>query len=108
MNDLNLRLPAILDLSSSNLADTFKKWRREIEVYLLASGATTKSEKTQKAIILHCAGSKVIELAPHFTYTDDEDEDSPDILLQKLQNYCEPKKNFVMESYRFWHIPWRE
>ena len=104
MADVSLRPPPMLDISATNLSETFKKWRQQIEIYLLASGATAKDNKIQKAIILHCAGSTVIELEHHFTYADDEDKNSSNVLLTKLSEYCNPRKNVVMESHRFWKL----
>ena len=108
MADVSLRPPPILDLSATNLSETFKQWRQQIEIYLLASGATTKDNKIQKAIILHCAGPRVIELEHHFAYANDEEKNSPHALLTKLGEYCNPRKNVVMESHRFWKLSWSE
>ena len=68
MADVSLRPPPMLDISATNLSETFKQWWQQIEIYLLASGATAKDNKIQKAIILHCAGPRVIELEHHFTH----------------------------------------
>ena len=91
----------MLDLSATNLSETFKQWRQQTEIYLLASGATAKDNKIQEMIILHCAGPRVIELEHHFTNANDEDENSPNVLLTKLSEYCNPRKNVVMESHWF-------
>ena len=50
----------------------------------------------------------MIELEHHFTYADDEDKNSPNVLLTKLSKYCNPRKNVVMESHRFWKLSWSE
>jgi hypothetical protein len=51
-------LPSSLDLTDGNLADSFKKWKRQLEVYMEASGNNNKPKQRQTAIILHCAGRK--------------------------------------------------
>lgn len=36
----NLRLPPELHLNTGNGSDNFKTWKREVEIYLRASGTT--------------------------------------------------------------------
>jgi len=108
MAEASLRPPPMLDLSATNLSESFKQWRQQIDIYLLASGASAKDNKIQKAIILHCAGPRVIELEHHFNYANDEEKESPNALLTKLNEYCNPRKNLVMESHRFWNVMWCE
>ena len=57
MAEAMFKPPISLDLNDSNIAETYKKWKRLVEIYLKASGATEKSKDVQAAIILHCAGS---------------------------------------------------
>ena len=104
----NFRLPPQLDLSDANLAESFRKWKQQLNVYLLASGATTKPKNVQAAIILHCGGNDVISAAEHFVYNDAEDKDDPDKVLKKLEEYCTPKQNVVVETFRFWKIKYQE
>ena len=67
------RLPPNLDVNTGNISENFKRWRRQVEVYLSASGATEKDEKVQTAIILNCAGPQVLEVYDNFTWEDNED-----------------------------------
>ena len=69
---------------------------------MLASGSTDKDAKVQKAIILNCAGPHVIKLAKQFSYEDGEDKDDPDLSLKKIEEYCNPRQNEVMQTFRFW------
>ena len=39
-----------LDLTDGNLADSFRKWKRQLEVYMEASGANNKLKQRQTAI----------------------------------------------------------
>ena len=61
-------------LTDTNVSETFKKWKRQLEVYLVASGAPAKPNEVQTAIILHCAGPQVIEAYEHFRFDKDEDK----------------------------------
>ena len=108
MAEATLRLPPVLDLLDENLAETFKKWKRQVEVYMLASGASSKSKKTRAAIILHCAGPQALEVCDQFQYDDPENREDPDIILEKLSQYCCPQTSEVLQSFRFWQIPFKE
>ena len=102
------RLPPALDLNDDNLAETFRLWRRQVEFYLIASGGADKPAATQTAIILHCAGVQVQEVYEHFVFTEAGDKDKPAKVLDKLAEYCSPRSNEVIETFRFWNTPYRE
>ena len=63
------RLPPQLDVNSGNVSENFKRWKRQVEVYLAASGASEKDDKVQTAIILNCAGPHVLEVYDTFIWT---------------------------------------
>lgn len=103
MAEANFRLPPELNLSTGNIADNFRKWRRQLEVYLEASGGSAKPNKTQTAIILHCAGPQALEVYDQFQFEDDSHRTDPDKVLEKLHDYCNPRSSEVLETYRFWN-----
>ena len=67
-----------------------------------------KDDKVQTAIILNCAGPHVLEVCDTFIWTDDGDKDKPDKVLEALERCCNPRDNEVIESHRFWNIPYQE
>lgn len=100
--------PPYLDINDGNVAENFKKWKRQFEVYLLASGASDKEGPIQTAILLHSAGPHILEIYDQFTWEHPNDKNKPDKVLQKLESYCTPRKSEVLESHRFWQIPYHE
>ena len=108
MADVTLRLPPVLDLLNENLSEMFKKWKRQVEIYMLASGANSKAKKTRAAILLHCAGPQAVEVCDQFHYDNPDDKEDPDVILLKLSEYCCPQTNEVLQSFRFWQIPFKE
>ena len=104
----HLRVPPALDLLSENLAETFRSWKRQVDIYLLASGAVEKEEKVQTAILLHCAGPEVQEIYEHFVYGEGQSKDDPQVVLQKLEEYCAPKTGEVIATHRFWTEKYKE
>ena len=70
-------LPPKLDLTDGNLADSFRKWKRQLEVYMEVSETTNKPKQRQTAIILHCAGPQVLEVYNHFQFDEEGDKHDP-------------------------------
>lgn len=108
MYSASLRLPSQLDITSGNISENFKRWRREVQIYLAASGAGERNKNTQTAIILNCAGSHVLEIYDQFTWENEGDKDDPEKVLDELEKYCNPRDNEVLESHRFWNIPYQD
>jgi hypothetical protein len=61
-----------------------------------------KDEKIQVNILLHCAGLKVIEIYDQFTWANAKHKLRVKQLFEKIESYCNPRKNVVLESHRFW------
>ena len=74
METAQFHLPPKLDLTDGNLADAFRKWKRQLEVYMEASGTTNKPKQRQTAIILYCAGAQVLEVYDHFQVDEEDDK----------------------------------
>lgn len=75
---------------------------------MAASGASAKDKKVQTAIILNCAGPQVLEVYDNVVWEDADDKHKPDKVLEALEKYCNPRDNEVLESHRFWNIPYQE
>ncbi|KAK7107438.1 hypothetical protein V1264_015748 [Littorina saxatilis] len=101
------RQPPSLDLSDDNLAESFRTWRRQMDFYMRASGASEKPKKTQTAIILHCAGPQVQEVFEHFVFDENDDKEDPIKVLGKLHEFCSPQTSEVIETHRFWNVSYR-
>ena len=72
MADFGFRPPARLDINDQRLAHAFTKWKKELNVYLLASWASDKSAEVQCAVILHAAGPDFIQKEEQFQYANDD------------------------------------
>ena len=101
-------MPSPLDLHDDNLSEQFRKWKRQVEIYLLASGASTKPTEVQAAIILSCAGPQAVEMYDQLDFAESEVRDDPKVVLEKLEKACSGKENEVLQTYRFWKIPLSE
>ena len=54
------------------------------------------------AILLHSAGMEAQEIFSIFVIGAEEDKDKVDNVLQKFRSYCEPKKNKIFATHKFW------
>jgi len=107
MDVSNLRLPEPLNIYSNTLAKDYRKLREQIVVFLIASGASKKSKKVAKRIVLNCARPGIISAAKQFVYTVDEDEDDSNILLRKIVTNSNPQKHESLDTYLFWNPEWK-
>ena len=107
MGDNSFHPPPKLDIHDPNLADSFKRWKRELQVYMAATETDQKPANTQTAIVLNCARVQFIRIYDQFTWENDGDKLLPTKVMETLEGYCAPKRN-VVNSFRFWNAEWRE
>ena len=100
----HFRLPQPLNINDSHLAHSYVKWKKELDVYLVATKASTESADIRRAIILQCAGPDFTHLDDSFKFDTDEDRKNPDKLLEKIHEYCTRNQTVVTEAWRFWTI----
>ena len=96
--------PGPLKLDATNLEEEWKFFVQKFNLYMLASGAAEKPEKTRLAMFLNFAGDEALKVYNTFTYTTDGDESKLDIVQQKFNEYCTPRKNVVHERFLFWKL----
>lgn len=113
--------PAALSLEG-NLAENWRRWRRNFENFLVAinsiaapannDGAWPEGNAAiwirQIAILRHCIGEDAVEVLDQFVFDDAADpaEDAnrlPDVLT-KFEAYFNPRRNRLYEWYSFWSL----
>ncbi|XP_069136748.1 uncharacterized protein [Argopecten irradians] len=90
------------------MGENWRRWSQRLDVYLTASGSTEKSEATQVAILLHTIGEDGMEIYNNFVFANDADKLKWEPVLDKFQEYCNPRKNTVIERYMFWETKQKE
>ena len=95
----SIRQPDELVLSG-NIAENWRKFKQEFELYLIATGLDTKTSRQKIALLLHVARKQAIEVYNTFSFTEEEDGDF-DSVIEKFNSYCNPKKNETYERYVF-------
>ena len=75
---------------------------------MTATGSDKKDAKVRVAILLHCAGPNILDIYDQATWEDPDHKNDPVKVLQMIEIYCNPRKNEVLESHRFWSTPVQE
>ena len=118
MDGLGLAPPSELCLDG-NLAENWRKWRRNFENYLVAINLVAQPLQEngqwpatnvaiwlrQIAILRHCIGEDSVEILDQLDFDADanpaEDVNRMPDVLTKLDNYFNPRRNLVYEWYVF-------
>lgn len=95
---MNLQAPLALDLSG-NQNDSFQKWLKRFEVFLIASEATEKSDAYKIALLTHCGGPALSDIIDTLTTTEIYAD-----LISALRHHFEPRKNTVLERFRLFKL----
>ncbi len=96
------RMPEPFNFDGSDAAQRWAKWRKTFETYFIAAEVSKKSPTVQIAILLHTAGEEAQEIHSQFTFAEGENKEDHKTVLDKFDNYCNPRKNTVFERYKFW------
>ena len=89
---------------TGNIADNWKKFKQELNLYMVATGLDKKNDQQKIALLLHIAQSAAIELYNTFTFPNDEEGNSTetyDAVVKKFEGYCNPKRNTTYERHIF-------
>ena len=95
-----LQPPNPLNLQG-NVSENWRRWRQRFELYLTASGIEAKDDTVKSATLLHVAGEDVLEIYNTFAWENDGDNKKLDKIMEKLEAYCNPKKNITWERHVF-------
>ena len=92
--------PEVLSLDG-NIAENWRRWKQRFNIFSLASGLSGKDAKVQAASFLHVAGSEALEVYNTFIWDDADEKNKVDKIIEKFDQYCNPRKNITWESHKF-------
>ncbi len=94
--------PQTLEIYDSQVAEKWKRFKRAWTNYVLATELNAKPEAVQVATLLTGIGEDAREVFFTFTgWTADGDDAKIQPVLEKFEEYCQPRKNIPFERYRF-------
>lgn len=98
---MDVRIPAPLSFVG-NVAENFKRFKQNFEVYLIASGKDVKESKVKVAILLNIMGEEGVEVYNTLKLDDEEKQDYEKV-IKKLEEFVIPRKNVVYERFMFYN-----
>ncbi|KAJ8972329.1 hypothetical protein NQ317_005911 [Molorchus minor] len=84
-----------------NISNNWRLWKQKYELYLLASGKSSKGDDVKIAMLLNLLGDEGIQIYNTFEYEEGEDKKKLAVVLNKFGQYCNPLKNLVYEHFKF-------
>lgn len=85
----------------TDIATNWKLWKQKFNLYLRASGKTSKQDDVKIAILLNLLGDEGLHIFNTFEYKDGESENCLKTVLQKFDEHCDPIKSAVYEHFKF-------
>ena len=77
-------------VQSGNIAENWRKFKQEFELYMLAAGHDGKPSKQKIALLLHVARKQAIEVYNNVAFSEEE-EGVYQSDIWKCYAYCNPK-----------------
>jgi len=89
---LGLPPPEPLDLSGGNVSENWRKFKQKYTNYEIATGISSKPSATRVATLLTVISNDPIDVFSTITWDEEGDDKEIEQVLQKLEEYCEPRK----------------
>ena len=97
---ITLQPPSVLALTG-NLAENWRRFKQQFEIYEIASGLARKNGKVQEMTLLHVAGSEALEVYKTSQWDEDDDSTGVDKIMENFERYCNPRKNVTFERHSY-------
>ena len=88
-----------LDLNSDNLSESWRRWSQTMKL-TLTGPLSKRTNKEKCAFFLLYIGQEARDIFNTWTLAQNE-EDKPDVLFEKFEEYFKPKKNLTVLRHKF-------
>ena len=95
--DKLFRGPEVFSFDGPDVAQRWARWEKAFRTFFVASEYKKKPKNIQVAILLNCAGLEAQEVHEQFEFEEEAEADDVDKVLEKLEEYCNPRKSEVYE-----------
>lgn len=86
-----------------NIAENWRQWRQNFEIYLIAAQINQKDDNTMRALFLHTIGQYGRDIYNDITSIEPLIDGSLQELFNIFENHCNPKSNVTYNRYKFFH-----
>ena len=83
-----------------NIREHWKHWKRELELYLVATKKDKKENKVKSSIILSCIRPQGRVINNTFTSSQEEKSFDCNVMVQKFENFCIRRQNITLLWYK--------
>lgn len=91
------------ELSSDGPMDVnWRSWKQQFLIFLKASGAVNKDQDYKASLLMNLMGSVGQQVFQNFNFESPRDLENMDIIIEKFDNYYDPKKSEAYERNLFW------
>ena len=97
----NIPMPLKLDIHSRNLEVAWRKFKRQWGNYEVASRLDAEPADYRKAVFLSVIGEEAFDIFEGFAFTDEEDEDDIEVVIEKFEQFCVGESNEIYETFIF-------
>ncbi|XP_031639432.1 uncharacterized protein LOC116351469 [Contarinia nasturtii] len=90
-----------------NIAEHWKRFKRNFDIYMVASGINTKPNLIKVNTFLNAIGSDAVEVFDTFTLTEEQKGEYNEV-IKAFTEFCTPKKNQIYERFMFYQRKQKE
>ena len=105
------KVPAPKELnidSCANVAEAWRRWKREFEFFLVATESNKKSDEVKTSILLTCIGQRSREVYYNFKFENEGDCMKLDVVLEQFDAHFCPKSNITFLRFKFFNVKQQE
>ena len=95
-----LKPPATLQSTTENIAQIWKPWRDETQLYMDLAHSN-KSDAYKVKMLKYLLGTTGRQIYDTLTFENEEKDRTLDEVITAFDNLCNPKKNETVERYKF-------
>ena len=88
----NLQPPSALVLTG-NVAENWRRFKQQFEIYEIASGLARKDEKVRATTLMDVAGPEAPQVYNTFQWDEDDENQKVDKIVETFKRYCNPRKD---------------
>ena len=88
-----------LCLAGSNANECWQTFKQQFNMYLLATGATAKSEAEKITLVITLGGAELLTIFNSFI--EGEHVPTVKVVLERFDNYFAPRTNELIDRYKF-------
>ena len=84
-----------------NINENWKRWKQDLDLYLVATEKDKKPDKVKSSILLTCIGPKGREIYNTFIFEPKENCLVIQEIFKHFDDYCTPRKNITLLRHKF-------